>query len=125
MATNLQLYSNARIFVNGSELTEAADVQVSRATNSQQIVTIAKGYAGESPGAPMTEITVNNAVPAADFEMNPGKFMGEMKIVEFTVFAGNATLTFKGFIISDNFQYAANSQSQLSFTARGSFSDWS
>lgn len=124
MASNLQLYTNASVYVNGGLLAEEASVQVSRATNSQQVITVAKGYAGESPGAAMCEITVESAVPADDFELNPGKFMGENQIVEFTVFAAGNTLTFKGFIISDNFSHAANTESKLSFQARGSFADW-
>ncbi len=72
----------------------------------------------------MCEITVESAVPADDFELNPGKFMADLSVVEFTVFAAGNTLTFKGFIISDNFSHAANSESKLSFQARGSFADW-
>lgn len=124
MASNLQLYTAANVYINGSLLAEEASVTVARSTNSQQVITVAKGYAGESPGAPMTDITVENAVPAADFEVNPGKFMAELKVVEFTVFAAGNTLTFKGFIITDNFSHAANTESKLSFTARGSFADW-
>lgn len=122
--SNLQLYTLANVYINGSLLAEEASVAIDRATNSQQIITVAKGYAGESPGAPMTEMSVENVVPAADFELNPGKFMGTLQVVEFTAFAAGRTLTFKGFIISDNFQHAANSASKLAFKCRGSFSDW-
>lgn len=122
--SNLQLYTLANVYVNGSLLAEEASVTVDRATNSQQVITVAKGYAGESPGAAMTELSVENVVPAADFELNPGKFMGSMQVVEFSAFAAGRTLTFKGFIVSDNFSHAANSASKLSFKARGSFSDW-
>jgi hypothetical protein len=125
MASNLQLYTAGFVYVNGSLLAEEASVTVSRATNSQQIITVAKGYSGESPGAAMCEITVESVVPAADFELNPGKFMGDLKVCEFTIFAAGNTLTFKGFIISDNFSHAANSESKLSFQARGNFADWS
>lgn len=121
---NLQLYTAAFVYVNGALLSEEASVTVSRATNSQQVITVAKGYAGESPGAAMCEITVESAVPAGDFELNPDKFMTDLKVVEFTVFAAGNTLTFKGFIISDNFSHAANTESKLSFQARGQFAEW-
>lgn len=124
MATNLQTYSKVSIYVNSFLLAEAVDVQVSRQTNSSQIITIEKGYAGESPGAAMCTISVKNAVPSSDFELDPGKFMTDNKVVEFTVFAGGRTLVFKGFIISDNFSYAANSESSLSFEARGNYGEW-
>lgn len=124
MASSLQLYTAASVYVNGSLLAEEASVQVKRATNSQQVITVAKGYAGESPGAAMCEVTVESAVPADDFELNPGKFMSELAVVEFTIFAAGNTLTFKGFVTEDNFSHAANSESKLSFSARGSFADW-
>lgn len=121
---NLQLYTAAFVYVNGALLAEEASVTVNRSTNSQQVITVAKGYAGESPGAAMCEITVESAVPAADFELDPSKFLGELRVTEFTVFAAGNTLTFKGFIISDNFSHAANTESKLSFSARGQFAEW-
>lgn len=121
---NLQLYTAANVYINGSLLSEEASVTVNRSTNSQQVITVAKGYAGESPGAAMCEITVESAVPAADFELDPSTFMGELQVVEFTVFAAGNTLTFKGFIISDNFSHAANTESKLTFNARGQFAEW-
>jgi len=122
--TNLQLYALADVFVNGSLLAEEASVTIDRATNSQQVLTVNKGYSGESPGALMTEISVDSAVPAVGFELNPGLYMGALQAVEFTIFAGSKKLTFNGFIISDNFSHAVNTESKLSFKARGSFSDW-
>lgn len=124
-ASNLQLYAVANVTVNGTLLAEEASVTVDRATNSQQVITVAKGYAGESPGAPMTEISVDEAVPSTFFELDASGFMGELQAVEFTIYVGSAnSLTFKGFIISDNFRHAANDKSNLSFRARGSFSSW-
>jgi hypothetical protein len=123
-ASNAQLYTVAYIYINGSLLAEEASLNVDRVTNSQEVLTVAKGYAGESPGAAMTQVSVDNAVPSADFEFNPGNFMGAMQPVEITVFAANNKLTFTGFIISDNFSHAVNSASKLSFSARGSFANF-
>ena len=60
----VQLYTLAYVTVENALLTEEASVTVNRATNSQVVNTVAKGYAGESPGAATTEIQVTNAVPA-------------------------------------------------------------
>jgi hypothetical protein len=120
----LQLYTLGEIYVNGSKLAEEASLTVNRKTNSQIVLTVAKGYAGESPGAAMCEIDVVNAVPAAAFEMDPGDFMNGLKVVEFTFFVASKTLTFKGFIIDDNFSHAVNSEAKLTFKARGEFGLW-
>lgn len=124
MSSATQLYTNATVYVDGSLLSEAASVQVERDSNSQLVNTIARGFAGVSPGAAITKISVSNAVPAADFELNPGKFLLANKEVEVTVFAGGRTLTSKGFIMSDSFQYSTGSSSELSFQFTGGPSDW-
>jgi hypothetical protein len=119
-----QLYSLAYVLVKGSILTEEGSVTVNRATNSQAVNTVAKGYAGESPGAPTVEIQVTSAVPSADFEMNPGPYMAGLKEVEIAVLAAGKQLTAKGFIISDSFKHSVNNESALDFTFRGAFTDW-
>jgi hypothetical protein len=124
MAGNLQLYTKATVYIDGSLLSEEASVSVDRSTGSQPVKTTAKGYAGESPGAPMMEIEVSNAVPAADFELNPGEYMANLESCEVTIFAAGSTLTATMFIYKDNFKHAVESQSNLSFSARGPFGDW-
>lgn len=121
---NLQQYSKAIIYVNSNVLSEEASVTIKRSSNSQPVKTTAKGYAGESPGAAMTEITVTNAVPAIDFEFNPGIFINELDNVELTIFAAGRTLTVIGSIIDDNFSHAVDSEAKLEFSFRGGPSNW-
>ncbi len=123
--SEFQLYAQAAVLVDGLFLTQESSVQVARATNSQPVNTVALGYAGESPGAAMVEITVSSAVPSADFELNPGKFMKRLQEVELGILGpGGKQLNARGFIISDNFQHAVNSASSLEFSFRGKMKDW-
>lgn len=121
---NLQLYTQAVVLVDGTILAEEATVTVRRMTRSQEIFTVNKGYAGESSGAPTLEIDVTSAVPAADFEVDPGKFMKLMKPLEITIVAAGKQLTSKGFILEDSFKHSVNSESTLDFKFRGSFASW-
>jgi hypothetical protein len=121
---NVQLYTLAYCTADGKLLTEEASLTVNRATNSQAVNTVAKGYAGESPGAPTVEIQVQNAVPAADFELNAGPFMKALKSVEMGVICAGKQLVAKGFIISDSFKHSVNSESMYDFTFRGGFEDF-
>lgn len=123
MANN-QLYTLAYCTVDGKLLTEEASVNVNRATNSQAVTTVAKGYAGESPGAPTVEIQVTNAVPAADFELNAGPFMKSLQAVEIGIITAGKQLVAKGFIVSDSFKHSVNSESSYDFSFRGSFADF-
>ena len=122
---NLQQYTKAVVYVNSSVLSEEASVTIKRTSGSQPVKTVAKGYAGESPGSPMTEITVSNAVPSADFELDPGQFINLLEIVELTVFAAGKTMTVKGSIIDDNFSHAVDSEAKLEFNFRGGPGSWS
>jgi hypothetical protein len=125
----LQLYSQCEVFANGSKLAEEASVTIDRRTNAQVVNTVAKGFAGESPGAAHIQIKVTNAVPAAAFEVNPGQFMGlksgsALQVVEFTFYAAGLTLTTKGFVDTDNFAHAVNSEAKLEFAATCEPADW-
>lgn len=103
----------ASVYVNGTLLTEECNVTIKRIGGGIVVKTVAKGYAGRSPGAPMTMITVRNAVPAADFELNPGQFINQTGEVEVSVFAAGKTLTVVGEIIDHNFDDVAKELSNL------------
>jgi hypothetical protein len=122
--SNVQTYTKAVVYVNSNLLTEESNVTVKRESGSNEVKTVAKGYAGESPGAPMTMITVRNAVPSADFEFNPGLNINRSEEVEVSIFAAGKTLTVVGFIISDNFTHGVGNQAELEFEFRGGPSDW-
>lgn len=122
--SNPQIYTLAYVTVDGKLLTEEGSVTVNRATNSQAVNTVAKGYAGESPGAPTVEIQVTNAVPAADFELNAGEVMRTLKTVEMGIIAAGKQLKAVGFIVSDSFKHSVNSESAYDFTFRGGFEDF-
>jgi len=122
---NLQLYSLLYATIEGSLLTEEASINITRSTNSQPVNTVAKGYAGESPGAPMVEIDIDNAVPAADFEFDPGDNMATLTPAEVGVVGpGGKRLVAKGFIISDTLKHAVNSESMQGIKFRGRMPGW-
>src|SRR5690349_15134031 len=124
MAGNLELYSKAQVYIDGQLLAEEASVSVKRTTAAQVVKTVAKGFAGVSQGAAMIEVSVENAVPSTDFELNPQKYMTNLDVAELTIYAADSTLTSKGFILSDNFSHAVDTQSKLSFEFTGQYAEW-
>jgi len=125
-------YARAAINVDGIPLFEEASVTISRTTNSQAVSTVHWGYNGETPGAPMCELSVDNAVPSSYIEFDPGKYMLSLGAgsdqapggtgIKFIIdIPGGPTMQFDGFIVSDNFSHAINSSSKITFTARGRF----
>ncbi len=124
MATNLQLYSLIYVTVNGALLTEHLSVEVRRLTDAQVIKTVGKGFAGVSPGAPWCSIDVKNAIPSADFELDPGPFMKALQSVEMGLQAASKQAMSKGFILEDSVSHAVDSPSGLSFKYVGTYPDW-
>lgn len=121
---SLELYTNALVLVNGSLLTEEQHIRMNRVSGSQPQETVAKGYAGESPGAAKLTMQITNAVPSKDFELNPGQFIKKLTVVEVTIFAAGRSLTTKGFLISDDFDHGTASEAKLDFSFRGEYADW-
>ena len=124
---SLQQYAIANVLVNGSLLAEEMTVTAARDTKAQEIETVTKGLAGFSPGAARTTIDVESAVPSADFELNPGKYLSNIgipQIVEFTIFAAGRTLTVRGWITNDNFAHGVGTPAKLKFTAICQYGDW-
>ena len=121
----LEVYTVALCLVDGSLLTQEAQVTINRDSRAQEVNTVAKGFGGLSPGAAIMHIDVENAVPSSDFEINPGKyFVKFLKVVEVTFFAAGRTLTAKGFIPKDDFRHGVNQESKLSFHIVSEIADW-
>jgi len=123
----LEIYTLAVAYLDGALLTEESGITVDRDARMQEINTVAKGFAGMSPGSPIVRIDLENGVPARDFELNPGKFFinpGDIQIVQLTIFAASRSLTTNGFILKDNFHHAVNAEARLSFNFIGEPADW-
>lgn len=125
MPTPLQLYSLLFVTVKSKLLTEAGSIQLSRDLKASDVETLAKGWAGVSPGAGVCDLRVTNAVPAADFELDAGKHMSTYTPAEIGVLGpGGKQLTVDCFILSDSIQASVNNPTQLEFTLRGPFAEW-
>jgi hypothetical protein len=118
-ASSLQLYTLLYIGINGTLLAEEQEIDLARTTNSQAISTVAKGYAGESPGAQMIEVDCSNAIPAGGFEFDMGKSMFGLIPIDVQVDGpGGTQLRGKAFVISDTIRHGVNQEAKYSFKAR-------
>lgn len=119
-------YTLAFVTLSGTLLAQEQDVTVRRATNSQAVSTVPLGYAGESPGAAMVDIDVQNAVPATGFEFNAGQNMISLTPSKvFIIGPNNQQLKCTVQIIQDTFRHGVNNPAVYSFSCRGAFKDWS
>lgn len=114
MANN-QLYTTAAVYFNDNLLSEAMSVSINFQGNHQRVKTLAKGFAGMSQGAPTTEITVSNQVPAVGFEVDVTPIINNLEEVQLTIFTASSTFTVKGFLESGSFEKAVDSEGKISF----------
>lgn len=124
MADRPQLYTRAKVYVDSALLAEESSVTVQRSTQSTPVYNTPSGYGGETPGAPMIELTVESNVPNGGFDLQPSNF-NDLGFVEIVVELENGSLLpFEGFIYQDNFQHAINSNATFSLNARAKAVSW-
>jgi hypothetical protein len=119
--SNQQIYSLAFVYINGKLLTEEASVDVKRTSGSNDVLTVAKGWAGVSPGAGMLEVNVSSVVPADDFEYDAGDDIESLAFIEIGLFYGGKLLVSKGTIPEDTFKHGVNQAASYDFSFRGGF----
>lgn len=119
MSANLQLYTLIFAVADGVLLAEEISIDVTRTTNSQPVATVAKGYAGESPGAAMMEVDVTNAIPSGGFEFDMGKKIAGLIPLNVQVLGpGGTSARGQAFVYSDSIRHGVNQEAQYSFRAR-------
>lgn len=128
---NLQLYVVAYVTIASPSLgksvllTEHAECTLTRNSNANPVRTVGKGFAGVSPGAPDCEIDIQNAVPAADFEVDPGTDIFENNVVEVGIVGpGGKTAQTSGFIMSDTFSHGVGKEGTLAFKIHAAYPKW-
>jgi hypothetical protein len=121
---DLKLYSNCDVFINGSLLAEEASVTVEKKSGLNPVFTVAIGLAGMTQGAATAEISIESAVPSADFEFNPDGFMLVGEVVDFRAVMANRETNCKGFITDATYSHSVNDASKLSMKLLCRFSEF-
>jgi hypothetical protein len=123
MPGNLQTYALIFASMNGTLLAEEHQVTLRRSSASQRVMTVAKGLAGLSPGSPITEFTVSNAIPQGGFEFDMGKNILGLIPVSFQFLVGGI-VSAKGtcFIEHDSIQHGVNREANYDFEGVAPFS---
>ncbi len=119
-----KIYTSAALYINNQLLSEAIDLTINFNGNHQRVSTMARGFAGMSKGAPVLEISCNNATPEAGFEFDPSIYINNVQEIKITVFAAGQTLTTKGFIESGSFTKGVDSAASLSMSFVGPPAIW-
>lgn len=121
---NLQLYSNALVHVDGKLLTQENSLTVEKKSGLNPVFTTVDGFAGMTQGATTVEVSIDNAVPSVDFELNPDPYMRTGAVVEVMIEMAGRLTTIKGFITDTTYSHSVNDSSKLSMKLMCRFEDF-
>lgn len=122
--SQIQLYTKVDVYINNSLLTQNASVKLTRDAALLPAHNTSKGFAGFTQGAPFLQCEVDNIVPLAGFEYDPGNDEQSSNIVTLTLVAAGSTLTSDGGITGDDLSYAINAQTSFNFKFYGEYAQW-
>jgi hypothetical protein len=120
MADNLQVGARVNVFLAGVPPEWFTKAQITINSNSQEIITVNEGYAGESPSTPMVEISVDFAVPKSGANLALfSDYVANGKAAALQFNAGGAKYASTGRITTVSTSGGANAVTEGSFTWRG------
>lgn len=113
---NQQIYTLLFVAVNSTLLAEEQQVDLTRTSNAQRVMTVAKGFAGLSPGAALLEVDVKNAIPSGGFEFDAGPNIAGLIPIDVQVIGpGGTSLKHKAFVERDSIRHGVNQEASYDF----------
>lgn len=118
--SNLSQYSLLYAIADGALLVEETGLSMQRKSNSHAVVTVVKGYAGESPGAATCEMRIKNAIPVSGPERDMGALIAGLIPLELGIQRSDGkTARVKGFVIEDSWEQSVDQVGAYDFSWRG------
>jgi hypothetical protein len=106
-------------------LCEEANCTLKRAGGAKVIETVAKGFAGLSPGAPVCQGMISNVIPATGLEWDAGPLIVALTVVYLKfVRADGKGCAFSAFIMDDDVSAGVGAASKYDFNFMGAFPQW-
>jgi hypothetical protein len=106
-----QKYAKGSIFLDGIPLAECTKISVKHSSGANDVNTLAKGRAGESPGVQSSMVTLGSAVPVVGREYDFLDALQKGKKVEVVLFRAGKKITGEGFLREFDEDYDVNSAS--------------
>jgi len=127
------IYDKVLVYAEGKLLAEEAQVTFSRQANAVNMYTVGVGFAGQSAGPGMCNISITNMVPAkydngisasslfsqitgsatADtangLELDVSQYLTQRKTLQLVIFSGGKSVTIDAYITDDTLSHAINS----------------
>jgi hypothetical protein len=119
----LTKYSNAFVYVDGNLLYQNAQVSVEKKSGLNMVETTAIGLAGACQGAARVEISIDNAVPLADFELGDfwDQAMKNATVHEIEIRMGSRSSKHNCFVTDATYSHSTNEHSKVGVKLTGQY----
>ena len=123
----LQVYDNIFVFMNGVLLQENTQVQISWEGEDQDIFTLAKGFAGQSPSPKKLVVQLTNMAPPTGSEFDaPAAFISSaIQVCKLQKGATGQTIEFECFVRSPATSAGVAQVTNENFSLHGAAKSWS
>ena len=102
---------------NGQLLVEEQEIDWNRTANAVEVDTVAKGWAGTSPGSPKIVVDVGNAMPSGGFEFDAGPYILSQTPIPFQLLGPGGKVMKGDMIIErDNGKHGVGTQASYDFS---------
>jgi hypothetical protein len=121
------IYDQMFQYVNGALLAENTTVKLALEGTEVDVMTIVKGFAGQTPGPTKVTASCENVIPVSGFEVNTWNMQLNSEIVEMKFqFGGSGiSLTSEGFIRGNVIDAGVSATSGITFEFHGGPGEWS
>lgn len=117
MATDI--YAVMRLFEDQQLLTEPMTIDAEANPDNKPVATMVKGFAGITPGAAVTNLSVDSAVPRTGAEVDWIKLAFDHTAVEMVVTIGVKQKVSKGFIMNSKVNGGIGKETTISCSFTG------
>jgi len=118
---SVTLYDQFFVFANGALLSENQQVELTLESDDQDVMTVAKGFAGQTPSPKKVMANLTNVVPSSGFEFDAFQKANDSEIVEmkFQSAATGKSLISEGFIRKPKISSGVGKTVEFSFEFHG------
>lgn len=115
----LQTYDRGAIFAAGVMLAECTGFSVSHDSGNSPNLTMQKGFAGMTPGAQQTSISIESAAPRAGYDIDYLDKLANTEVVEVVYYGHGKKHVVNGYITKVDEKYGVGQASSASIEFMG------
>jgi hypothetical protein len=123
---SMGVYDQVFQYINGALLAENTTITLALEGQDQDVMTIVKGFAGQTPGPQKVVASCDNVIPTSGFEVNTwNKQLNSEKVeMKFQFGGSGVSLVSEGFLRGNQIEGGVGATTSLKFEFHGGPGEW-